>query len=208
MFPNQASYLNFHIIHAYVKEIVARKTIRGGGREMGITIDEIYNELSFILSAQFGFCPINKFDIQNALVMLENNQPVFLNFVSPDHNVYWRLTAPVQRQPMFFEPVKQITPESKMEMKKTPSAIIDYSIMLKSEEELMMEMEVLRKKKANLEKENNRLRASARLLQDPILLTETIRKMDVERYNASLATSYVDSKVDRLLDNIDSTLSC
>lgn len=205
MYPNPAAYLNFHIVNAYVKEIVARKTVRGGGREMGITVDEIYNELSFILSAQFGYCPINKLDIQNSLVSLDNNQRVFDSTMTPDHNILWRVSVPVQRQPMFFEPIRQIPQENKNETKKTPSAILDYSIMLKTEEELLEEIENLRRKKAELEKENNRLRISMRLLQDPLLLTESIRKMDAEQFTTLNTTNYVDQKVSHLIDDIDNS---
>ena len=219
-FPNQTSYVNFPIIVAYVKEVIQRKTVEGGGHEFGLTIEEISDEIRDIFTAQFGSCPISILDISNALNQIDQNGDlIFRSFTNFAGQTLWSVSPNIAKkepQKIYFEPIRPQKPQKQQESpiidrkfkeKTTPSATIDFSLMLKDEEELLEEIERLKARKLEIGRENTKLRVKLRLLQDPALLNDTID--DIYHYQNALSNTsqYLQSKTRDVIDEIDSTLS-
>lgn len=202
MFERDPTYVNNKIIVAYVREIVKRKTVPGAGHEFGITLEGIHDEIAFIFNAQYGQCPISLFDIATALTAKENGKSIFSCFVNFDKKTLWRLNKDTQHPQIFFEPIKK-------EVKEKPKVLnvsIDYESMIKTEEELENEVEDLRAQQRKLEKINNELRVSHRLLTDPTFLDDTIRLMNSTHYMISDTHELLATKVDDAITEIDNAL--
>ena len=227
-FPNAASYVNFPLVVAYVKEIVQRKTVEGGGHEFGITIEEISDEIRFIFSAQFGSCPISILDISNALNQIdENGEKIFDFFVNFEGKTLWRVSHGIEKRGQkryYFEPIRS-NPQNQANLKKnedlissvsfiskqkektTPSATIDLSLMLKDEHELEEEIVKLKKRKSVIEKENTKMRVAHRLLLNPQLLNKTIEQMEVDRCNITDAYEQLSFHASDVMNEIDSIIN-
>ena len=178
MFAQDPTYVNGRILVAYVREIVKRKTIDGTGREIGVTLEEIFDEIMFIFKAQYGQCPISIYDVATALTAKENDKPIFSYFVNYDKKTLWRLNKETFHPEIFFEPIKQKVKEKHKKL----NVSIDYESMFKSEEELEEEVEKLHEKQVKLEKINDDLRSKQRLLIEPHFLDQTIRELDSNHY--------------------------
>lgn len=227
-YPSPTSYVNFPLIVAYVKEIVQRKTVQGGGHEFGLTIDEISEEIRYIFSMQFGTCPISILDISNALNQIdETGFPIFQYFTNFEGKTLWKVTRQVvekEPQKYYFEPIRPDPKAqqnsnseehslstsqsfiSKQKEKAAPSASIDFALMLKDEEELEEEVLKLKKQKSLLEKKNTSLRAIHRYLQNPQLLDEAIQQIDIDNNNLSEANGQLNYYARNALTEIDAVL--
>ena len=220
-FPNQTSYVNFPIILAYVKEVIQRKTVEGGGHEFGLTIEEISDEIRDIFTAQFGSCPISILDISNALNQIDQNgNLIFRSFINFEGQTLWSVSPEIaekEPQKIYFERIKshnlpKIKEESPIIVKKTKEksnllATIDFSLMLKDERELFEEVEKLKAKKLKIERENTNMRVKLRLLQDPTLLRDTIDDIYQYHNEISYTNEYLQSKVKEVIDEIDFALN-
>ena len=202
MFEQDPTYVNGRILVAYVREIVKRKTVNGAGHEYGVTIEEIFDEISFIFHAQYGQCPISVYDVAKALTAKENEKNLFSCYVNFEQKTLWRLNKDTDHPQIFFEPIKQEVREKP----KTLNVSIDYESMLKSPEELANEVEQLREKVTKLERTNDELRAKQRLLIEPHFLDQTIRDLDSNHYSITDTYELVCNKVLDVIDAIDDAL--
>ena len=202
MFQDDPTYVNPRILTAYVKEIVKRKTVKGGGHELGVSIEEIFDDISFIFQSQYGRCPFKINDIEQIMQATENNFPVFSNSISYDNKILWKLAENVSHPQIFFEPIKHEVKEKQ----KTFSASIDYESMIKDEEELENDLEKLREKQIQLEKRNTELRVSQRLFIEPNTLDQTLRTLDTSHYVLTDSYEMLHYKVEEVISAIDDAL--
>lgn len=203
------NYLNFQIILAYVKEVVSRRTVSGGGHEEGVTIPEIMDEFRFIFGKSEDESPIDINQITNALFYQSNGVPHFESRLDPlTKHVLWRLnskfssTMPQQKNPA---PLRKSSISEKPK-KANPIYALDYEMMLYDEDDLMREIKILEAKKSQLQKENDKLRLCHQMLSAPDRIE--LYNMETQSTFAFLADSFdsIYSLLDKTMLEVDTAL--
>ena len=171
----------------YIKEIIHRKSLNNP--EEGITISEISDELITLSGLSHN---ISNQEILKALNSHNNGIPIFEKFNRGDGVITWRLSQNIDFQNNNF-----LYNSDKLTL------IKDYPSNLLNEEDFKKELEKLKNYKKNLIKQNEQLKLSLYLLQNPNILEDSLAKLENSVLTARDTYSMIDEKINNLLNYLN-----